>query len=478
MAIWLGGFEGGLARGLPAADIEKFKDWLFDQPTMKGLQLVCLHNSGAPNIKQTDATPGGYDQRQRNIAPGYKKQGWRGGPAFNVYPDGTIRGGTPWGLYGVHSPSWNNIGIGIEMMADFRTGVDDDDAGKGLLMKNVACEMIAAILFHQGLPVSDATVKLHRFDKATSHVCPGNDVVFTDVMDRVRAYYDAMDEAGDHILNAEEEGKKPPTYSYYQSGVNDLNVRTSGSMAGRIITKIAKGQIVKVWSTASNGSTVWAHVSFSKDGKVYVDGHVSCAYLKPSAVAPLTPVPPTQIPSLPIPAPPVVVVPTPTDRPYWGARMLMVNGEWPAHWAAAGIGAAQVESYKDLRVKAAGDDPDGPGPLGPTAFTIWQLRDGRHANFKTFATARGKSEDDFETQAMWPTTEMPQSEHLAWSWLQKATTVEQAAAAFAFYERPSGYISANAKAATTWDEVMAVARKVSHWDWRLANAEALYKRLA
>jgi hypothetical protein len=97
MTHWLGGFGGA-----PGRTIELWKDWFSSQPRMEGLRLIALHNTGAPNMHQTDATPGGYDQRQRNIGHYYQGMGWRGGPAWDVYPDGTIRDGTPWPLYGIH----------------------------------------------------------------------------------------------------------------------------------------------------------------------------------------------------------------------------------------------------------------------------------------------------------------------------------------------------------------------------------------
>lgn len=477
MAAWRGGFEGGLAHGVPAANIEEFKEWLQEQIQFPGLRLIAFHNSWRPDMAMTDATPGGYDQRQRNIAVGYKRNGWRGGPAFNVYPDGTIRGGTPWGFYGVHTPSWNDFGIGIEGMADFDH--DDDDAGRGLVIKNTICEMIAAILRHQNLPVTDITVKLHRDDPHTTHHgCPGHDIEKADILARVMTYYNALGTPGEHdheveIPDALEPMKSDP--KSYSSTVDGLNLRSSGGMNGKIVTTLAKGQVVRVWSTSKNASTVWAHVTGTKDGTSFFDGYVAMAYLKevtllsstpaPGAVTSVPSGPPVAVETKPLPVP----IPIPTDRPHWAMQILHGDGvNWPEIWAAGAIGNAQVESYKDLRVGAEGDHIGGKA----TAFTIWQLRDDRHENFNKFAAARGKPETDFETQVLWAPQELRESEHLAWKWLQQATTVEQATAAMALYERPAGYISRAAKAATTWPEIMAVAEKVSHWDWRLANAKA------
>ena len=81
--------------------------------------------------------------------------------------------------------------------------------------------------------------------------------------------------------------------------------------------------------------------------------------------------------------------------------------------------------------------------------------------------------DDFETQVLWCPHELKTSEKLAWRWLQRAETIEQACAAMVWYERPAGYLSAKAKAATTWAEVFAVSEACDGYDVRLKFARAL-----
>lgn len=462
---WLGGFEGGLAPGVPATGIEGFKAWLAKQPPMKGLQLIALHNAGAPNIAQTEGTPGGFDQRQRNIAVGYKGRPnyWRGGPAFNVYPDGTIRGGTPWGEYGVHSPSWNDIGIGIEMMADFSKGHDDDDAGKGLVMKNVACEMIAAILRHQGLPVSNDTVKLHKEDKATSHDCPGADIEKPDIMRRVQGYYDAMGTPGDH---APEVKPSLAAATPMVVAVDGLNLRSSGGMAGKVLQQLAKGQAVKVWSIAANASTKWAHITGTKDGKTYFDGYVALSYLALPPPRPLVNAPPASDP-VPTPTPPPVVVANPSDYPHWGFQIITSRGYSPMI-AAAMVGNWQVESYPDLRPWVTGDKINGVY----TAFGIAQWRGDRYKALQSFAESRGKAWDDFETQVLFGLQELfSGAERTSGALLLKARTIEEATAAMVSSERPAGWKWPADR--TDMAAVLAAAQKVSHWDWRLQHAKAL-----
>lgn len=488
MSAWLGGFEGGLARAVPATGIEGFKAWLDKQPLFPGLRLIALHNSDAPDIAQTEATPGGFDARQRNIAPGYKQKGWRGGPTFNVYPDGTIRGGTPWGKYGVHSPSWNDYGIGIEMMASFKAGHDDDDFGKGLVEKNAACEMIAAILRHQHLPVSTAVVKLHKQDPATTHPCPGPDIEYDDVMRRVQIAYDAMGTPGEHIQEPvgntpieKTEGAAPVGKALVGKimvvTTDGLKLRDRGGMNGRVLASLAKGQAVKVWSTSRNASTTWAHVTGQRSGEVaYFDGNVALAYLK-APEGPSLPTGPIQLPTNPIPVtlpgptpaptpkPPVVVIPMPTDNPHWGMNILIHEGGLAAFRAAAIVGNWQVESYKDLRPWVKGDFINGVY----TAFGIAQWRNERKAALDAYAAGRSKSWDDFETQVLYGLIELSTGlEHASGALLMKATNLEQAVAAAVSAERPAGWHWPADR--TDIAAVLVAARKVSHWDWRLRYA--------
>ena len=196
MSQWLGGFAGP-----PIGTIEAFREWLSTRPKMFNLQLLALHNTGAPNIAQTNATPGGYDQRQRNIGAYYRNLGWRGGPFADIYPDGTIREGTPWPYKGIHSPSWNDTGIGIEMTADFRPGADSPNIGAGLLMVGTAAEMFAAILRHQGLPLNNDTIKFHKEDPSTTHDCPGSLLHKNVFMAKVQVAYEALRTPGEHNPN-------------------------------------------------------------------------------------------------------------------------------------------------------------------------------------------------------------------------------------------------------------------------------------
>lgn len=174
---------------------EAAKNFIDSIPTDKlsWIKFLVVHNTGAPNMAQEDKTPDydkdgtGEDDRMRNTAPHYKKWGGRG-PSFFVFNSGKIGLGTVLPAKGVHSPSWNNTSIGIEMVADFRKGVDNPYTEPGLTIVDTTAWLFAAILKKLDLPATNATIKLHKEDKKTTHDCPGNLFKKDDFVKRVQAY--------------------------------------------------------------------------------------------------------------------------------------------------------------------------------------------------------------------------------------------------------------------------------------------------
>jgi hypothetical protein len=80
-------------------------------------QFVVVHNTSAPRLSQWHSTPG--EQRMRNLEHFYRdEQKWSAGPHLFVADD-LIWVFTPLTLSGVHSPSWNGIAWGIEMVGEY-----------------------------------------------------------------------------------------------------------------------------------------------------------------------------------------------------------------------------------------------------------------------------------------------------------------------------------------------------------------------
>jgi GH24 family phage-related lysozyme (muramidase) len=174
------------------AEAEKFINSI-STDQLKWIKFLVVHNTGAPNMTQEDKTPDrnkdgtGEDDRMRNTAPHYAKWGGRG-PSFFVFNSGKIGLGTVLPAKGVHSPSWNNTSIGIEMVADFRKGVDNPYTEPGLTIVDTTAWLFAAVLKKLGLSATNETIKLHKEDKKTTHDCPGDLFKKDDFLKRVQAY--------------------------------------------------------------------------------------------------------------------------------------------------------------------------------------------------------------------------------------------------------------------------------------------------
>jgi hypothetical protein len=154
--------------------------------------FIVLHNTGVPNLAQR---PNGLTQQQiLNLQSYYRdQQGWSAGPHLFV-DDLQIWAFTPLTVPGVHSPSWNQLSIGIEMLGDYQT--DEFDTGRGMKIRDNAVSAMASVSSVLGL--DPTTMKLHHEDPQTTHRdCPGKNVMKPDIIMRVQAALASL-HAGDH----------------------------------------------------------------------------------------------------------------------------------------------------------------------------------------------------------------------------------------------------------------------------------------
>src|SRR5438874_2965524 len=80
-------------------------------------QFVVLHNTYIPKLSDWHKVPG--LQRMQNLQSYYRDtQRWSGGPHLFVADD-LIWVFTPLDTAGVHSPSWNAISWGVELVGDY-----------------------------------------------------------------------------------------------------------------------------------------------------------------------------------------------------------------------------------------------------------------------------------------------------------------------------------------------------------------------
>jgi hypothetical protein len=154
-------------------------------------QFVVLHNTANPRISGWHSVPG--EQRMTNLAHYYRDtQKWSAGPHLFVADD-LIWVFTPLITSGVHSPSWNRISWGVEMVGHY--GVEAFDKGLGRKVKDNTIE--ALVTLHAVMGIDSHTLRFHKEDPLTDHDCPGKFVKKEDIIQRV---HDRLVEryAGDH----------------------------------------------------------------------------------------------------------------------------------------------------------------------------------------------------------------------------------------------------------------------------------------
>ncbi len=133
--------------------------------------FIVLHNTSVPNLAQR---PQGFTKQHIQNLVGYYRdqQHWTAGPHLFI-DDHQIWVFTPLNTTGRHSPAWNMVSLGIEMLGEYET--DAFDTGRGLAVQKNAVAAMASLSSALGL--DPKTIKLHKEDPVTTHkTCPGRHV--------------------------------------------------------------------------------------------------------------------------------------------------------------------------------------------------------------------------------------------------------------------------------------------------------------
>src|SRR5215471_5369690 len=155
-------------------------------------QFVVLHNTDIPTLADWHKIPGKW--RMLNFQAYYRDtQHWSAGPHLFVADD-LIWVFTPLDVPGVHSPSWNAISWGVELVGDYSS----EDFGDAVHQNAVA----ALAGLHRLAGLDPNTLHFHREDPLTTHKqCPGDNLVkadlIRDVLNRM-----AADSPGEHTPGA------------------------------------------------------------------------------------------------------------------------------------------------------------------------------------------------------------------------------------------------------------------------------------
>src|SRR5690242_7071350 len=153
--------------------------------------LIVIHNTASPTLAQR---PNGLTHEHIvNLEKYYRdNQKWSAGPHLFI-DDKQIWVFTPLTVSGVHSPSWNKLALGIEMLGDYNK--EAFNTGRGLAVQVNTFNAAASICAILG--IDPDTIRLHKEDPKTTHDCPGKNVDKSDLIDKVKAMM-LMRHGGDH----------------------------------------------------------------------------------------------------------------------------------------------------------------------------------------------------------------------------------------------------------------------------------------
>lgn len=178
-------WSGTIGKGLTAEEFEHYCETLDlnTSPTGKNISwrpsMIVLHNTGAPKMSEWHRTPG--VERMRNLTHYYRdQQRWSAGPHLFVADD-LIWLFTPLVVPGVHSPSWNHVSWGVEMVGDYNT--------EKLLpaTEHNVVTALGSLCRLGGLIPSN--IHLHKEDPRTTHRdCPGKNIDATVLYEKVQEY--------------------------------------------------------------------------------------------------------------------------------------------------------------------------------------------------------------------------------------------------------------------------------------------------
>jgi hypothetical protein len=154
--------------------------------------FIVLHNTASPTLAQR---PNGFTKQHiLNLESFFRdKQKWKAGPHLFI-DDKQIWAFTPMTMSGVHSPSWNKVSLGFEMLGDYDK--DEFDSGRGLRVQKNAVAAVATMSAVLGL--NPDSMKLHKEDHLTTHACPGKKVVKSKFIDKVKELL-AERHGGEHL---------------------------------------------------------------------------------------------------------------------------------------------------------------------------------------------------------------------------------------------------------------------------------------
>jgi hypothetical protein len=155
--------------------------------------FIVLHNTAVPSLAQR---PSGLTKKHmQNLESFYRdQQKWRSGPHLFI-DDRQIWVFTPLTVSGTHSPSWNKLALGVEMLGNFEK--ESFASHRGLNVRKNTVAALATLCAVLG--IDSHSMRLHREDPLTTHACPGKNVRKLEVIQEVHDLIVAR-HAGEHPI--------------------------------------------------------------------------------------------------------------------------------------------------------------------------------------------------------------------------------------------------------------------------------------
>lgn len=134
-------------------------------------QFAVVHNTQLPKLSDWHKKPG--DLHMQDLQNYYRDtMRWSAGPHLFIADD-LIWVFTPLNTPGVHSPSWNGISWGVELVGDYDIEPLSDGTRENAVIALASLHALAR-LDPQGL-------RIHKEDPKTTHTyCPGKNIVKAD----------------------------------------------------------------------------------------------------------------------------------------------------------------------------------------------------------------------------------------------------------------------------------------------------------
>ncbi|MBX6363990.1 MAG: N-acetylmuramoyl-L-alanine amidase [Gemmatimonadetes bacterium] len=179
-------WKGVVGRGFTAEEFDRYVRSL-TFPAWRP-RFVVVHNTQVPMLAEWHRVP--PERRMLGFVTYYRdEQRWSGGPHLFIADD-RIWVFTPLTVPGVHSPSWNAVSLGVELVGDY-----DHEPMSPDVWSN-AVQALATL--HDALGLDPGTLRFHKEDPKTTHTfCPGRAVDKAALIAAIRA--EMASDAGEHL---------------------------------------------------------------------------------------------------------------------------------------------------------------------------------------------------------------------------------------------------------------------------------------